>query len=44
MVEKKKKRLSKVFDYLKHEDPFAKGVAFCAGCPLELLVRFIPQV
>ncbi|MEA1967164.1 MAG: thiamine pyrophosphate-dependent enzyme, partial [Thermodesulfobacteriota bacterium] len=44
MVEEKKKRLSKVFDYLKHEDPFSKGVAFCAGCPLELLVRFVPQV
>ncbi len=44
MADKKKKRLSKVFDYLKHEDPFAKGVSFCAGCPLERLVRFIPQV
>ncbi|MFO7750341.1 MAG: thiamine pyrophosphate-dependent enzyme [Desulfobacteraceae bacterium] len=44
MVEEKKSRLSPVFDYLKHEDPFSKGVAFCAGCPLELLVRFVPQV
>ena len=40
----KAKKLPKVFDYKKHEDPFAKGVAFCAGCPLELLLRFIPQV
>ena len=30
--------------FLKHEDPFAKGVAFCPGCSLELLLRFIPQV
>ncbi|MCK5311608.1 MAG: pyruvate synthase subunit PorB [Desulfobacteraceae bacterium] len=44
MTEKKKKRLSKVLDHLKHEDPFAKGVAFCPGCTLELLLRFIPQV
>ena len=44
MVEETKTRLSPVFDYLKHEDPFSKGVAFCAGCPLELLVRFVPQV
>jgi len=33
-----------VFDYLKHDDPVAGGVAFCAGCPLELLLRFVPQV
>lgn len=44
MAEKKKKRLAKALDYIKHEDPIAKGVAFCAGCPLELLLRFIPQV
>jgi pyruvate/2-oxoacid:ferredoxin oxidoreductase beta subunit len=44
MTEKKKKRLSKVLNHLKHEDPFAKGVAFCPGCTLELLLRFIPQV
>ncbi|MCG8635371.1 MAG: thiamine pyrophosphate-dependent enzyme [Desulfobacterales bacterium] len=40
----KKVKPSKVLDYLKHEDPFAKGVAFCPGCGLELLLRFIPQV
>ncbi len=44
MADKKKKRLSKVFDYLKYDDPVAGGVAFCAGCPLELLLRFVPQV
>lgn len=44
MTENKKKHLSKVFDYLKYDDPFAKGVAFCGGCPLELLLRFIPKV
>lgn len=44
MTEKKKDNLTKVMDYLKHEDPFAKGVAFCPGCGLELLLRFIPQV
>ncbi|MCP4021771.1 MAG: pyruvate synthase subunit PorB [Desulfobacteraceae bacterium] len=44
MTEKKKAKLTPVLDYLKHEDPFAKGVAFCPGCGLELLLRFIPQV
>ena len=44
MTERKKGKLNKVMDYLKHEDPFAKGVAFCPGCSLELLLRFIPQV
>jgi pyruvate/2-oxoacid:ferredoxin oxidoreductase beta subunit len=44
MAEKKKGRLTNVLDYLKHEDPFSKGVAFCPGCGLELLLRFIPQV
>ena len=43
MAEKKKK-LSKVFNYLKYDDPFAGGTTFCAGCPLELLARFVPQV
>ncbi|MFO7876265.1 MAG: thiamine pyrophosphate-dependent enzyme [Desulfovermiculus sp.] len=43
MAEKKKK-LSKVFDYLKYDDPFAGGLTFCAGCPLELLARFVPRV
>ncbi len=44
MAEQKKGRLTKVMDFLKHEDPFSKGVAFCPGCGLELLLRFIPQV
>ena len=39
-----KKKLSKVFDYFQDEDPFAGGLSFCAGCPLELLVRFVPRV
>ncbi len=40
----KKKKLAKTFDYFKGKDPFSGGVAFCAGCPLELLLRFIPKV
>ncbi|MFN2357902.1 MAG: thiamine pyrophosphate-dependent enzyme [Desulfotignum sp.] len=44
MTEKKQGRLTKVLDYLKHDDPFSKGVAFCPGCGLELLLRFIPRV
>jgi pyruvate/2-oxoacid:ferredoxin oxidoreductase beta subunit len=36
--------LPKVFDYFQSEDPFAGGLSFCAGCPLELLVRFVPRV
>ncbi len=44
MEEKKEKKKSKIFDYLKYDDPFSKGVAFCPGCTLELLLRFIPQV
>jgi pyruvate/2-oxoacid:ferredoxin oxidoreductase beta subunit len=44
MAEKKQGRLTKVLDYLKHDDPFSKGVAFCPGCGLELLLRFIPRV
>lgn len=44
MVEKKKGKRSPVIDYKKHDDPFSKGVAFCPGCGLELLIRFIPQV
>lgn len=39
-----KSRLTNVLDYLKHKDPFSKGLAFCPGCGLELLLRFIPQV
>ena len=44
MTEKKKGKLTKVLDHLKYKDPFSKGVAFCPGCGLELLVRFIPRV
>jgi pyruvate/2-oxoacid:ferredoxin oxidoreductase beta subunit len=44
MAQEKKARLTKVMDYLKYDDPFSKGVAFCPGCSLELLLRFIPQV
>ena len=40
----KKGKKSKVFEYLKYEDPFSKGLSFCAGCPVELLLRFIPKV
>ncbi len=43
MVEGTKKR-NKVFDYFVQEDPFAGGVAWCAGCPLELTARFVPKV
>jgi pyruvate/2-oxoacid:ferredoxin oxidoreductase beta subunit len=43
MVEKTKKR-NKVFDYLTTADQFAGGVAWCAGCPLELTARLVPQV
>ncbi len=44
MPDKKKGKLTKVLDYLTHEDPFSKGVAFCPGCALELLLRLIPRV
>ncbi|MCF8088233.1 MAG: pyruvate synthase subunit PorB [Desulfotignum sp.] len=44
MAEKNKARLTKVLDYLKYDDPFSKGVSFCPGCGLELLLRFIPRV
>ena len=44
MGKAKKVKPSKVLDYLVHDDPFSKGVAFCPGCGLELLVRFIPKV
>jgi len=43
MVEKTKKK-SRVFDYFCAEDQFAGGVAWCAGCPLELTARFVPKV
>jgi pyruvate/2-oxoacid:ferredoxin oxidoreductase beta subunit len=43
MVEKTKKK-SRVFDYFCEEDQFVGGVAWCAGCPLELIARFVPKV
>ena len=43
MVEKVRK-LPKTFQYFKDEDQFAGGVAFCAGCPLELTLRILSKV
>jgi pyruvate/2-oxoacid:ferredoxin oxidoreductase beta subunit len=39
-----RRKRSKVFDYLRHEDPIAGGVALCTGCPLELLLRVVGKV
>ncbi|MBN1162067.1 MAG: hypothetical protein JXA17_08980, partial [Dehalococcoidales bacterium] len=43
MVETTKKR-NKVFDYFIQEDQFAGGVAWCAGCPMELIARLTPKI
>ena len=43
MVETAKKR-NKIFDYYTTEDQFSGGVAWCAGCPLELIARTVPKV
>jgi pyruvate/2-oxoacid:ferredoxin oxidoreductase beta subunit len=43
MVEATKKR-NRVFDYFCAGEQFAGGVAWCAGCPLELTARFVPKV
>ena len=43
MVETAKKR-NRVFDYFCIEDQFSGGVAWCAGCPLELIARTVPKV
>jgi pyruvate/2-oxoacid:ferredoxin oxidoreductase beta subunit len=44
MTETKRKK-SPVFDYFTEtEDVFAGGVAWCAGCTLELAARFVPKV
>jgi len=43
MVDKKKKQ-PKVFDYCQIEDQFSPGVAFCAGCALELNVRYVARI
>ena len=40
----KKKRLPRVFEYFQDEDQFAGGLAFCAGCPLELTLRILSKV
>ncbi len=43
MAEVAKKR-NKIFDYYTTEDQFSGGVAWCAGCPLELIARTVPKV
>jgi pyruvate/2-oxoacid:ferredoxin oxidoreductase beta subunit len=43
MVEATKKR-NRIFDYFCTEDKFSPGVAWCAGCPLEITARFVPRV
>ena len=44
MAETKKKK-SKVFDYFVEKDEvYAGGLAWCAGCALELAARFVPKV
>lgn len=40
----KTKKPPKVAKYFQCEDQFAGGVAFCAGCALELNVRFVARV
>ncbi|MFH0917270.1 MAG: thiamine pyrophosphate-dependent enzyme, partial [bacterium] len=39
-----RKRQPKVCDYYQGEDQFSPGVAFCAGCTLELNLRFVSRV
>jgi pyruvate/2-oxoacid:ferredoxin oxidoreductase beta subunit len=43
MAETTKKK-NRIFNYFCTEDKFAGGVAWCAGCPLELTARFVPKV
>jgi pyruvate/2-oxoacid:ferredoxin oxidoreductase beta subunit len=43
MVEEKK-TLPKACGYFVDEDQFVGGVAFCAGCALELNVRFVSKI
>ncbi len=38
------KKLPKVCDYYQNEDQFAGGVAFCAGCTLELHARMVSKI
>lgn len=40
----KERNLPRVFHYFQDEDPFAGGLTLCSGCPLELLLRFVPRV
>ncbi len=37
-------KLPKVCDYFQNEDQFAGGVAFCAGCALELHARMVSKI
>lgn len=39
-----RKRQPKVCEYYQNEDQFSPGVAFCAGCALELNLRLVSQV
>ncbi len=39
-----RKNLPKVCDYYQNEDQFSRGVAFCAGCALELNLRMISKI
>jgi pyruvate/2-oxoacid:ferredoxin oxidoreductase beta subunit len=43
MAEATKKR-NRIFDYFCEEDQFSGGVAWCAGCALELTARVVPRV
>jgi len=43
MVDATKKR-NRIFDYFCTEEKFSGGVAWCAGCPLELTARFVAKV
>ena len=44
MVQEKKKK-SRIFDYFSEkEEQYAGGLAWCAGCTLELGARFVPKV
>jgi pyruvate/2-oxoacid:ferredoxin oxidoreductase beta subunit len=43
MAEKKKKT-PKVFEYYRNEDQFSGGNACCAGCTMELNLRFVSKV
>ena len=38
------RKLPKVCDYFQNEDQFAGGVAFCAGCALELHARMVSKI